>query len=101
MKTLAKLLIDSGDKGLAAMVNAAASGTDEELNVFLTSNELWGGAGSVADQAGMNDGLRTNVRRSIERAMIELGEEQIRLAQANVRTASWVAAFKKWAKDGI
>src|SRR5712691_10268144 len=91
LRSLAKLLSDNRELDLAAMVNAAVSGTEDDLNDFLTSNELWGGAGSVADQAGMTDGTRTDGRRSIERALIELGDEQVRLSRVNSRTASWIA----------
>jgi len=41
------------------------------------------------------------VRREVESARIDLGEEQIRRGVANSRTALWVEAFKQWRRDGI
>ena len=70
-----------------------------ERDQFLVSNELWGGAGSIADQAGIDVGR--SGRREIESALIDLGEEQIRRGLVNPRTASWVDTFKKWRRDGI
>src|SRR5688500_16029054 len=98
---LAELLSANGDAQLAAMVKAAISATESELVHFLTSNELWGGAGSIADQAGMGTGVRTDARRNIERVLVELGEEQLRVSLVNSRTAMWVIAFKEWSRDGI
>ncbi len=70
-----------------------------ERDQFLVSNELWGGAGSIADQAGINVGR--SVRREVESALIDLGQEQIRRGLVNPRTVSWVDVFKKWRDDGI
>ena len=97
---MVEVLTECGEHSLAARANAAASGTDQELNDFLVSNGLWGGAGSIADQACMS-GPRSTGRRETERALIELGNAQIRSGLVNVRTASWVQAFEQWAKGGI
>jgi hypothetical protein len=71
----------------------------QERVQFLVSNELWGGAGSIADQAGIDAGR--SMRREVESALIDLGEEQIRRGVVNPRTATWVEAFKQWRRDGI
>ena len=78
-------------------VERALAGSDEELEAFLVSNALWGGAGSIADQAG---GDRA-ARRVIESALIELGQEQIRVGTINSRTHIWVDAFQHWRRSGI
>jgi hypothetical protein len=49
----------------------------------------------------MSDGTRTAARRSIERALVDLGEEQVRLNKCNPRTLMWVETFKKWSQDRI
>jgi len=81
----------------ASQVRAALSGDDARLEAFLRSNELWGGAGSVADQAGIpRGGGRPERRAAIERALIALGRAQIRAGIVNVRTAMWTEVFEKW-----
>ena len=79
------------------VIEPALAGSEEELKAFLVSNTLWGGAGSIADQAG---GDRA-ARRVIESALIELGQEQIRVGTINARTHMWVDAFQQWRASGI
>jgi hypothetical protein len=43
---------NEGETGLALTVRSVVSGDDANLDAFLVSNELWGGAGSIADQSG-------------------------------------------------
>ena len=74
-------------------------GSEDDLDAFLISNELWGGAGSIADQAGVAQGRRH--RRSIEAALIGLGEKQIKEGTVNVRTEMWVGRFRQWQRDRI
>jgi hypothetical protein len=62
------------------------------------SNELWGGAASVADQAGLDAGRPE--RRQLEAALLALGEEQIAAGKVNARTWMWVDAFKYWQREG-
>lgn len=93
------VLRDLGDIHLANLVSEALSGSNDALESFAVSNELWGGAGSVADQAGMDAGRPE--RRKIEAALIALGEEQIAAGKVNVRTRMWVDAFKQWQRNGI
>lgn len=97
---LSSVLKECDEKSMATDVAAAVDGTEAALNAFLTSNELWGGPGSVADQAGMRPD-RTDDRRKIEAALVRLGAEQIRAGVVNVRTRMWVATFESWAKSGI
>lgn len=99
LETLERLLAQHGESGPAQMIRAALDGTNQDLRAFLTSNELWGGAGSIADQAGVDQGR--HVRRPIEAALARLGREQIRQGVVNVRTDMWVDAFSKWQREGI
>ncbi len=78
----------------------ALHGTDEELEALLVSDTLWGGAGSVADQAGLG-GVRTDATRAVEAVLIELGELQVSMGVVNPRTAGWVSVFKDWQRRGI
>jgi len=94
MQFLAQAPREREESTFAAMVERAMSGTEHERDIFLVSNELWGGAGSIADQAGMHS-PRTDGRRQIERALIQPGNRQIRERKVNPRTAMWVAAFEE------
>ncbi|MBL8524003.1 MAG: hypothetical protein JNN20_09960 [Betaproteobacteria bacterium] len=100
LKLLAAELTANNENDLGRMVSESASDSGRALHEFLRSNELWGGAGSIADQAGMST-ERAEGRRNIERALINLGELQMSLGINNQRTASWVEAFKSWADAGI
>jgi hypothetical protein len=99
LETLERLLMQHGELGPVQMIRAALDGSYQQLQAFLTSNELWGGAGSIADQAGVNQGR--DVRRPIEVVLARLGREQIRQGVVNVRTDMWVDAFSKWQREGI
>lgn len=101
LQNLAKVLQECGELRSAARIEDVMSGSDVALDEFLTSNELWGGAGSFADQAGIGTGSRTECRRKIEHALAELGREQIRTGRANPRTAIWVSVFEEWKEKGI
>ena len=76
----------------------ALQGDDKKMWDYLVSNELWGGAGSVADQAVLEF---PDARAQLERLMIRLGREQMSLGRVNVRTEMWVTAFEKWQTEGI
>jgi hypothetical protein len=101
LSQLAAALDECGQSTMAAQARVAAAGTDAELRAFLTSNELWGGAGSIADQGGMKEGKRTDKTRKVESVLIRLGTEQLTDGAANVRTAGWVNTFQQWANSGI
>jgi hypothetical protein len=68
---------------------------EDKLWSFLTSNSLWGGSGSIADQAFIDE---PELRRQLESLLIKLGEEQILQGKVNVRTEMWMQAFRKWQK---
>ncbi|HKW98423.1 MAG TPA: hypothetical protein VJN43_11875 [Bryobacteraceae bacterium] len=90
---IAELLENGHDDFAAVMVRDALAGSDQELEKFFISNELWGGAGSLADQALVEDKER---RRKLEGLLIQLGRRQIETGKTNVRTKMWVTAFEKW-----
>jgi hypothetical protein len=101
LQSLSTILRECGAPVSAAMVEDAISGSEEKLDAFLTSNELWGGSGSIADQAGMQGRSRADDTRKIERALVQLGKDQIRAGKVHPRTATRVSAFERWEKAGI
>jgi hypothetical protein len=76
----------------------ALLGDETKLWDYLVSNELWGGAGSVADQALLDF---PESRQKLDSLMILLGREQMRLGRVNVRTEMWVTAFEEWKEKKI
>ena len=69
----------------------------EGLRGFLVSNALWGGSGSIADQAGVGSAARGR----IERALVALGTAQLHAGVTNERTQMWVSAFTSSRRPGI
>ena len=98
---LSQMLQESGESSYAATIDDVISAPSHERDAFLVSNELWGGAGSIADQAGLVDVRRTDGTRKIQHALIQLVSEQIRMGKINPRTKTWVEVFKKWEDAGI
>jgi hypothetical protein len=84
---------------MAYMVEQALQGSEEDIDAFLVSNELWGGSGSIADQSGIDQAREA--RRQVEAALVALGEAQMASGHVNPRTAGWVSAFKQWQRKGI
>jgi hypothetical protein len=82
------LAAGSGHFGLSAINRALLAG-GEGLCEFLISNDLWGGSGSIADQAGVGSAQRAR----IEQALAALGCAQLRVGVANERTRMWVSAL--------
>ncbi len=99
LEALKAALEQFGATDHAALVAQALAGSETELAAFLVSNELWGGAGSIADEAGMGGGR--GARRAIEKALVRLGDEQIRAGTVNRRTRMWVETFGEWDRKGI
>jgi hypothetical protein len=88
------------DPDMAPIVEQALDGPEGGFDDFLVSNDLWGGMGSVADQAGTGQ-PRAEARRRIEAALIALGELQIASGRVDPRTSMWVGTFKEWRREGI
>ena|ERR1035438_1040488 len=101
LRGLAQILRELGSSAFAKKIEDAISNSDEKLEAFLVSNELWGGAGSVADEGGLVNRHRTEGTRRVEHALIRLGSEQIRLGKTSSRTQMWVEVFKKWESTGV
>ena len=92
---LAELLRKGGNNAYANLVDEAFSSGNPKIEEFLVSNELWGGAGSISDQALLEN---KPFRKELEVLLIKLGRLQIAKDKVNVRTSMWVNAFEKWHK---
>lgn len=92
LSEIAALLEAGGEDWAPAELRDALSGSGEKLRAFLASNELWGGAGSIADQGCISDPARRN---TLEGLLIRLGRLQIEAGHTNVRTTMWVTAFQR------
>ena len=99
LENLKAVLSQSGENEFSELIGGALDGSDEGFDAFLKSNELWGGSGSIADQAGTGQARET--RKPIELALIMLGERQLQAGIVNQRTAMWVDTYKRWNRDGI
>jgi hypothetical protein len=99
LECLAAVLRQNHELNHARVVENALSGSLDDLKGFLASNDLWGGSGSLADQAGSEQSRI--VKRLIEAALIKLGEQQILEGVKNVRTQMWINTFRQWQIDGI
>jgi hypothetical protein len=91
LQDLAGALRAAGEESLAAMVSAVAESDQSVMDTFLASNELWGGAGSIADSAGVESSTRA--RKQIERILVRIGSAQIERGAVNPRIQIWLAAF--------
>ena len=98
LKELHEILIAGGESYYAKIIKEHINAKENKLWEFLTSNILWGGAGSIADQAIMNN---KELRSLLEETLMKLGKEQIKNNKTNVRTETWVAAFEEWNKKDI
>ncbi|HEY1256621.1 MAG TPA: hypothetical protein VGF01_17750 [Terracidiphilus sp.] len=102
------LLEDCVEDFYANAVRDALSGSEEDFEKFLISNELWGGSGSLADsafcdRAGTDEEnqIRRKGKKLFESLMIDLGQLQMRIGKTNMRTNMWVEAFTQWKNIGI
>jgi hypothetical protein len=97
---IADLLDSGGDPLFADVVRTGLKGSEESVDGFLISNDLWGGSGSVADSGFASASCEEN-RAKFQRLMIEIGRLQLAADRVNVRTRMWVEAFEQWRHNGI
>jgi hypothetical protein len=98
LKQLREMLDSGGEHAYTHDIDVALAGDDDVLRSFITSNELWGGAGSIADQAL---GPARETRRPVERLLAQLGHEQIACGYTNPRTEMWTSVFEQWQTQNI
>jgi hypothetical protein len=102
LERLRVLLVQAGEDVPASLIASALDGSEADFDRFLVSNELWGGPGSIADQAGIGAGGELHVlTKDIERALIRLGRLQIEACRTNQRTKMWVETFEHWHRSGV
>ncbi len=87
------LLWSQNDHVYDKYINDALAGSDEDFWLFLESNELWGGAGSIADQACIGN---KEAQKVLYKLLSELAAHQEKAGRINVRTKSWASAFNEW-----
>ncbi len=81
---------------MVEQIGNALGSADDALSSYLVSNELWGGAGSIADQALINS---EDLRAQLQELMIRIGKTQMGMQMKNVRTEMWIDAFEHWKKS--
>lgn len=92
-------VLDSGhEESQAANVRNALCGPEEIFEEFLVSNELWGGSGSIADQALVDD---KGSRKRLEDLLVRIGRLQVEAGRINARTKMWIEAFERWSQLGL
>jgi hypothetical protein len=89
-----------------AAVLARCADDDAALYRELNSKRMWGGAGSIANEAladnpGMEDWLWQCEIREFRELMIELGNHLKARGQAYPDIASWLLAFSNWNQSGL
>jgi hypothetical protein len=95
---LSTLLRKGSDSYRANQIETALAGGPTSVDSYLCSNELWGGAGSIADQSLLEN---KSLRSELERLLIKLGRAQINEGKINPRTTMWVEAFESLQKKAI
>jgi len=98
LKQLKDLLAEGGEAYYSSYLDKVLGGNEGEIWSFLCSNELWGGAGSIADQAVLENKA---LRRRIELLLIDLGELQKKSGRVNIRTETWIYDFRQWKEKDI
>ncbi len=89
---LGNLLKSGGETLYASNLKNSLNDSNDKMWNYLTSNELWGGSGSIADQALIES---SDLRKQLQHLLIELGNLQIKENRANIRTQMWVSAFSE------
>lgn len=91
LSVLRKLLQSVNEVHKANQIEDALAGSDDVLKAYITSNELWGGSGSIADLIIKDQ----HANRKYQAILAELGELQIRQGLVNERTEMWTKAFRE------
>ena len=95
--------------GSAAWIKSAidtGSRNEDDMLRLLGSVRMWGGAGSVANEAladnpGMNELLWQVETREFRHLMIDLGRELQRRGHVHPDMQSWLLAFSNWNQSGL
>jgi hypothetical protein len=90
---------------IEATIDAGRQDEDDLLRL-LSSVRMWGGAGSVANEAladnpGMDELLWQAETREFRQLLIDLGNELQRRGHAHPDMQSWLLAFSNWNQSGL
>ena len=109
LREIQELCLKHGDHSAGATVGQLLREYEEDQQRFwdsLTSDAVWGGAGSIADQCLSSsktfaDQELQQDRRLVWRALAEVAREMKAAGRMNERTESWASAFRSWLRQGI
>lgn len=90
LEKISEILKEGDENYHAELICNALNGQKDKLWEFLVSNELWGGAGSIADQSLLD---KKELRKKLNKFLVELGNVQINVNKVNDRTKMWVTAL--------
>ena len=93
---LEKILRSGGEVKWADEVSLSREEGETAIERFALSNELWGGAGSIADHDFISDPDR---RRALEKVLMDMGNYQISQGRFNPRTKLWMDVFSSCALE--
>jgi hypothetical protein len=96
--SLRDLLLSQGEHGYAELLNGVIGGSEEKIWSLLESNIVWGGAGSIADQACISG---EEEQKKFYELMVKLANLQDKAGRLNERTMMWAAAFRSWNEKNI
>jgi len=109
LREIQELCVKHQDYSSGATVERLLREYDDDQHRFwdsLTSDAVWGGAGSIADQCLSTsktfsaEELQQD-RRVVWRALAEIAREMKAAGRVNERTESWASAFRSWLRQGI
>ena len=98
IRKIIALLEEGGDFVYVDALQNILNESEESIWQYLESNEVWGSAGSLADQ-----GLFENkeLRPKLEDLIVELGEFQQKEGRVNSRTESTIQVFRNWKEERV
>lgn len=92
---------------IESLIEIFDSGDGDELALYreLNSKHMWGGAGSVANEAladnpGIEDWIWNAEIQQFRELMIELGQHLMLRGNAYPDISSWLLAFNNWNQSG-
>jgi len=91
LENILMVLKDGGEEYYYQLIrNILDDKAEDDVWKFIISNDLWGGSGSISDQALLDN---KDLRIKLEMLLIELGNMQMRMDKVNPRTKMWVSSF--------
>ena len=108
LRAIHQILHHHADQGSADTVAKLVSLYEKDRDSFwdlLTSDEVWGGAGSLADKAMLSsprsDAERRRDRHLVWSELVGIADEMEAAGRLNERTLMWASAFRGWLREGL